>query len=86
VTLAWSLPPLVGLPTIRLRMRPQDRMRGTRRYRARSCDQPVPIPDTPPFIAAGVSASVRRRSVVSDTPTQSFAPAFGFSFLINYLR
>jgi hypothetical protein len=86
VPLTRSLPPSVSLPTIRLRMRPQDRMRGTRRYEARFVTNLEPIPGTPPFIAAGVSASVSRRSVVSDTPTQPFGPAFGFSFLINHLR
>jgi hypothetical protein len=47
--LTWSLPPSVGLPTIRLRMRPQDRMRGTWRYEARFVTNLEPIPGTPPL-------------------------------------
>jgi hypothetical protein len=44
MSLTWSVPPAVGLSTIRLRMRPQDRMRGTRRYEARVVTNLASIP------------------------------------------
>jgi hypothetical protein len=86
VILTWSLPLLVGLPTTRLRMRSKGRMRGTRRFGSQTTTNRCPSPILHLFITASVSTSVRRRSVVSDTPTQSFGPSFGFSFLINHLR